>query len=309
MKINPQNEDERVDIGSNQSDSRRTQPSISPSLEGRRYLLTGASRGLGYLALVELIDRGAEVIAVARDELRLDELQRELGERVISCPLDLSEPTRVSEWASSLHDRFGALDGVIHNAGVDNFLPMSSMSADEITRQVHLNLLAPLLINRALIPDFISTPQERVVVHMSSVSGLVPTPFGSVYSATKAGLMSYNEALAIELHNQPIRFISLHPGFVHGTGMHEAHKAVAGEAPISLGGTTDHKVIQALLKALDNGVGSRVINRFPIRPLATLFILFPRLARALSRKITYPYLSRVAHARAHLSPSNDPERS
>ena len=122
--------------------------------------------------------------------------------------------------------------------------------------------------------------------------------------------MVYNEALAVELYDQPVRFVSLHPGFVHGTGMHEAHKSVAGRAPLILGGTSDQKVMRALIKSLDHGKGPQVINRFPIRPLAMLFVLIPRVARILSKWITYPYLSRVAHARARTTPpSTDTERS
>lgn len=279
------------------------------ALAGRRYLLTGASRGLGHLALTELVSRGAEVIAVARDQSRLSELHAQLGALMIPAPLDLCEHDRVTAWAESLWTTYGAFDGVIHNAGVDDFQSMLTMSASSITRQVHLNLLAPLLINRALLPHLVQCDRPSVIVHMGSVAGLIPTPFGSVYSATKSGLLNYSEALAIELHGHAIRFISLHPGFVHGTGMHEVHKSLAGSAPATLGGTTDQKVIQALLKSLDHGMGPRVINRFPIRPLAILFTLIPSIARLLSRQITYPYLSRVARARESSPPSDDLKRS
>lgn len=280
------------------------------TLAGRRYLLTGASRGLGKLALTELVRRGAQVIAVARDERRLSALRAELGDRVIPSPLDLSEPNQVTAWAESIWDRFGPLDGVIHNAGIDDFKPICAMSSDAITHQVHLNLLAPLLINRALLPHLIERTEQSVIIHMSSIAGLVPTPFGSVYSATKAGLTIYNEALAVELHDRPVRFVSLHPGFVNGTGMHEVHKSLAGRPPTALGGTTDQKVMRALLKSLDRGMGPKIINRFPIRPLAVLCLLIPKLARMLFKRTTYRYLSRVAHARTRdaLPPSTDLER-
>ena len=271
---------------------------------GRRYLLTGASRGIGQLALRELIKLGAHVIAVARSQQQLQTLAAELGEQVSPVTLDLSQPEQVNEWAAELWSTYGPIDGVIHNAGVDDFRAMTDMSSEAIISQVHLNLLAPLLINRALLPQLIEREradgQRGVIVHMSSVAGLIPVPFGSVYSATKSGLSIYAEALAAELKSASPRFVTLHPGFVHGVGMHEAHKAVAGRAPLTLGGTTDQRVIRALIRALRDpkpGIVSRVVNNIPIRPLTTLYLLLPRLARALARHIVYPYLAKVAQAR------------
>ena len=282
-----------------------TSRALTGPLVGRRYLLTGASRGLGERALRALIKRGASVVAVARNQTQLEALRAELGERVFVAPLDLSEPAEVTRWAETLWADYGPLDGLIHNAGVDDFQPMLTISAEAITRQVNLNLLAPLLINRALLPHLTTcstqsiTNHERVIIHISSVAGLIPTPFGSVYSATKAGLYLYNEALAVELQESPVRFVSLHPGFVHGVGMHEAHKASAGRAPFILGGTTDGAVIKALMRALVRGSGLKIVNRFAVRPLNALFALAPHLVRVALRRLLYPYLKRVvSHTRA-----------
>lgn len=263
-------------------------------LSGKRYLLTGASRGLGSLALEEMIKSGATVICVARNLKRLGTLQEQLGSRMICASRDLSDLDGLCEWAGEINHQYGPFDGVIHNAGIDDFQSMTLMKPDAIQHQINLNLTAPILINRALLPSLLERNQEAVIIHMSSVAGLIPTPFGSVYSATKSGLTYYNEALAIELGNSPIRLVTLHPGFVHGVGMHEAHKAKVGRAPLLMGGTTDQAVVKALMKALTRGAGRKIINRFAVRPLAGLATIAPLLTRWLSRWITYPYLSRVA---------------
>ena len=266
------------------------------TLTNKRYLLTGASRGIGELALRELIALDAVVIAIARNEGQLTLLKEELGEKVICAPCDLTKVDQLNEWAERLWENYGPFDGLIHNAGVDAFQSMSTMSPKVIIEQINLNLTAPTLINRALLPKLISWGQPSVIIHMSSVAGYIPTPFGSIYSATKSALTIYSQSLAIELDESPVRFMTLHPGFVNGTGMHEEHKLIAGSAPLMLGGTSAKRVIQSLLDALHHGSGTRVINMFPIKPLAMLTILAPRFTQWLSRKLTYPYLSLVARA-------------
>ena len=105
-----------------------------------------------------------------------------------------------------------------------------------------------------------------------------------------------NEALAVEYAHTPIRWISLHPGFIHGVGMHERHKESAGPAPLILGGTSDKKVVKRVIKSLLKGEGAYIINASPVRPFLVLTLLFPRFYRWISKRLVYPYLSRVASA-------------
>jgi len=275
-------------------------------LKGRVYLLTGASRGIGALSARQLAARGAHVLAVARDEAALEELSRELEAEgrgaLTAIKRDLCERDSLGEWAEELWERYGPFDGVIHNAGVDDFQPSETMDPVALTRQVDLNLTAPLLINRALLPLLLAEGRGTLI-HLCSVAGYLPTPFGAVYSATKAGLWAYNEALSIEYAHSPLVFISVHPGFVHGSGMHERHKARAGRAPLALGGTTDQAVVELICHSLARAELARsgpvIVNRNPTRPLIVLTHAMPRLGRWLMARLARPYLARVAGVKPH----------
>lgn len=265
--------------------------------QGKTYLLTGASRGIGAQCARRLMSEGARVIGVARDAEALEalcvEAERLKGE-LIPRPLDLTARDGLVTWAEALWAELGPLDGVIHNAGVDDFQATEQMASEDLIRQVDLNLTAPLLINRALLPHLLAQGRG-VLVHMSSVAGYLPVPFGGVYSATKSALFSYNEALSIEYHDRPLSFVSVHPGFVHGTGMHERHKARAGRAPLALGGTSDEAVVETIMSALlSDKSGPRIVNKAPTRPLILLFHALPRLARWIMVRLVRPYLAKVA---------------
>ena len=265
------------------------------------YLLTGASRGIGAQIARTLASQGVKVIAVARNRVALNaisaEVQAQGNGQVIPVEFDLTNRDQIDHWVQNLWSTYGPFNGVIHNAGIDDFQASEHMTKEALTHQIDLNLTAPLLINRSLLPHFLKQDQGSFI-HMNSVAGYIPAPFGAVYSATKSALWSYNEALAIEYAHTPLCFVSIHPGFVHGTGMHERHKATAGTAPAILGGTSDQEVVNAVLQALTNIPKSQsiIVNRFPVRPFLLLIHAVPSLGRSILRKLAAPYMSRVAQA-------------
>jgi short-subunit dehydrogenase len=274
-------------------------------LRGVTCLLTGASRGIGALTARRLCALGAHVIGAARSREPLEALRAEveaLGVGRLSVEVvDLSDEGATVAWAVDLAARCERIDAVVHNAGVDDFQPSDLASPEDIGAQVRLNLTAPALINRALLPRLLAR-DAGALIHMSSAAGYVPTPFGAVYSATKAGLWAYSESLAVEYAHTRLRFVTIHPSFVHGSGMHERHKERAGRAPALLGFTTDEAVAEAVARCLLRGErlrsGPVIVNRGLTRPFVLLIHLWPSLARWLSTRLVRPYLSRVAGAHA-----------
>ena len=243
---------------------------------------------------------GARVIGIARNESLLQQLAQKITQQTQEelftwHSFDLSNSEQVFEWADSLWQNYGPFDGVIHNAGVDAFQSFHQSNPQHIHKQLQLNLNTPILMNRAFLPYMQQQQAPAVIIHMSSVAGYVPVPFGSVYSASKAGLWIYNQALAQEYRGEHIRFVSIHPGFINGVGMHEKHKQIAGKAPMILGGTQVQSVVDAVLKALVKGEGDYIVNRFPVRPLFPILYIFPTLYRWIAHRLVTPYLSKIAH--------------
>ena len=282
----------------------------SPPLRSLYVLLTGASRGLGAQIAREICKAGGRVWLVARNQDALKDLCEDLNQNTSGSAhwssVDLSQTHHVTTWLNAHQEELLKLTSIIHNAGIDDFKAFTQHSFQSLEDQVHLNLLAPLLINRACIESLSQKiDASPSIIHMSSLAGYFPLPFGSPYSATKSALWQMNESLAIEYAQSPIRWISLHPGFVNGVGMHERHKESAGKAPIVLGGTTDHKVVQAVIHALIKGEGPRIINRSPVRPFLALLLSFPLLYRRLARFLMLPYLKKIAHSSSEAIKNKD----
>ena len=275
--------------------------SATRSLKGEHWLITGASRGIGAALAQMLARQGAALTLIARD-LHAMQKQRDtliqLGANQVDLySVDLSNQTETIQWAQEWAQAQGSrIRGVIHNAGLDLFVRFEILQPELICDQLNLNLTAPLVINRVLLPHLDSNHPCHII-HMSSVAAFFPVPFGAVYSATKSGLASANEALAIEYANSHVQFSTIAPGFVHGTGMHERHKDVAGTAPSMLGGTQLEDVLTQVMRLIKDGRGrSVIVNRLPTRPLIALTQIFPRFYRFIATRLVRPYISKIAHS-------------
>jgi short-subunit dehydrogenase len=268
-------------------------------MKKKTILLTGASRGIGAQLVERLAHLGYDLVLVARNEEALSKRAESIKTKypqvqitILAC--DLSQRTSLDQLLVRLDTL--EIDIVIHNAGVDAFQTFESSDLGDLERNLYLNLTAPILITKKLISKWL-IKNEGLVISMSSLAGLFPTPFGSHYSASKSGLWAFTQALGIEYAHTNLKFVSIHPGFVNGDGMHEAHKKIAGSAPIFLGGTTTQDVIKTIEKALTskNPDALYVANRFSIKPLLMITHLLPNFGRWLGSKLMKNYLSKIAH--------------
>jgi len=200
------------------------QPSIllQSGSESRTALITGASSGIGAAFARQLAPMGYNLILVARREDRLSSLASELGERypinteVLAA--DLTSPAdieRVERRIAEL-ERLGLL---INNAGFG--APGQFVETDLATHlnMIHLHVIASVRLTRAALPGMIARDRGGII-NVSSIAGLVPIPGSVTYSATKAYLNVFSEALQAELTGTGVKVQSLCPGFTH-TGFHD----------------------------------------------------------------------------------------
>jgi NAD(P)-dependent dehydrogenase (short-subunit alcohol dehydrogenase family) len=185
-----------------------------PRLDNRVALITGASRGLGKAMALALGGAGARLALVARDlELlrRTAEEARRLGAEAEVFRADVTDEEQVRQLERDVIARFGTLHILINNAGINVRKPITEFTLEEWRKVVDTNLTAAFLLCRAFIPHMKGHGYGRIL-NMTSIMSHVSIPGRTAYSASKAGLLGFTRALALELAPEGITVNGISPG-------------------------------------------------------------------------------------------------
>ncbi len=179
-------------------------------LEGRTALVTGASRGIGRAAAVALARAGARLHLLARSRDALEALADEL-DGAVPLPADL---TREESLAPALDDLLETLGGppdvVVSAAGAFDLAPVALTEPGAMERSWRVNLHAPFLLLRRLLPGMLER-DSGTVVHMGSVAGRVALPGNAAYASSKFGLRGLHEVLLEEIRGTGVRATLIEP--------------------------------------------------------------------------------------------------
>ncbi len=180
-------------------------------------IIVGASRGIGASLAREYAARGATLGLLARGTNALEALAAELrqshGMRVETAALDVADRDAVAPVMNGLMDRLGTIDVVIANAGVLGWRKAGDGNVAEDRRIIETNLLGAIGVIDVAVARFKAQKHGRVV-GISSISAYRGIPGSGAYSASKAALTNYLEALRMELSGKGIGVTIVHPGFV-----------------------------------------------------------------------------------------------
>jgi short-subunit dehydrogenase len=255
-------------------------------------LITGASSGIGAAFARRLADSGYNLILVARREARLTalaaEVERNFGVQAENLVADLADPAGVK----IVEERVARLDSLallVNNAGFGTRRRFADIDPARTLEMIHVHIIASVRLSRAALPGMIAR-KKGAIINVSSLAGFVPLPGNVTYSATKAYLTSFSQALQIELAGSGVHVQALCPGFTytefHGplgpTGYNR------GYIPKQLWMTAE-AVVDGSLKALEREQVVYIpglINRL----LAVLIYLSPvwlqqRVLKQVSRKL------------------------
>jgi NAD(P)-dependent dehydrogenase (short-subunit alcohol dehydrogenase family) len=204
-------------------------------LSDRIALVTGASRGIGRASALALAKAGAHVVAVARTQGALEELDDEIraltGESATLVPMDIAEADGLDQLGLALHQRFGRLDVLVHAAAILGPLtPVSHLDLPHWDRVVAVNLTASYRIIRSFEPLLRASDRPRAIF-LTSGRAVRPKAFWGVYGATKAALENLVRTWADELEQTNIRAVLLDPNVMR-TRMRA--EAMPGEDPNTL---------------------------------------------------------------------------
>jgi short-subunit dehydrogenase len=235
-------------------------------------IVTGASSGIGLAVARELVQRGVHVALVARSADKLAAAARELGERSAPFALDVTDRARLLALPAEVDARFGRLDFIINNAGVNHRGSVRERTSDELAAILETNLVAPVLLTQAALQ--LLRP-GGVVVNLASLAGKVPVPHEATYSASKAGLRAFTRALDVELHAHGIRACTVCPGPVD-TGFFGDDLAKVPNLVFSQPMSTAEDVAAAVVRAIETGEAEIDVPALSGK-LATLGYLSPKM--------------------------------
>ena len=179
-------------------------------IKDKTVLVTGAGSGMGREIVLELVRRGARVVALDIHEDSVAETMALAGDGVTAIILDLQDQRAIA----ALPEKVGAIDCLINNAGIiQPFIPIKDLTMQQAEKVMNINFYAPLAMIKAFLPGLLSRPEAHIL-NVSSMGAYAPVPGQSVYGASKAALKLLTEGLRSELMGTKVGVTIVFPGAV-----------------------------------------------------------------------------------------------
>ncbi len=179
------------------------------NLDGKRVVITGASRGIGAEIAKEFAAAGSQVVLSARTESAISNLAREIDG--IAIPFDANDPEDVRTYIANVEDSVGPIDVLINNAGIEKNTLIEDITEKEIEETLRINLITPQVLTADVLPRMLSRGSGHLV-YTSSIAATTGNPAMSAYCSSEAGLTRYAESLRMELRYTPLNVSILHLG-------------------------------------------------------------------------------------------------
>jgi short-subunit dehydrogenase len=176
-------------------------------------LITGCGSGIGKALARRFHQLGMTVCATAR---RLEAIADLQAEGMLTLPLDVCDPAQIDALLSELQTRGLRVHMLINNAGYGAMGPLLDVPLDTWRHQFEVNLFAPVAMIRAVVPDMVAR-RRGMIVNISSISGITPTPFASPYCSSKAAVNAMSDSLRMELRPFGISVVTVQPGGIRST--------------------------------------------------------------------------------------------
>jgi uncharacterized protein len=178
-------------------------------------LLTGASSGIGYEMATQLAANKLNLILVARNETKLQQMQKELtathGILVQYIVKDLSDVQAAIDLYKDVQREKFLVTALVNNAGVGNYGNFIETSLEEELKMIELNISSVVALTKLFAKDMVSRKSGRIM-NVASLLSFLPFPYYSVYSATKTFVLSFTETVAAELEGTGVVVTALCPG-------------------------------------------------------------------------------------------------
>jgi NAD(P)-dependent dehydrogenase (short-subunit alcohol dehydrogenase family) len=186
----------------------------------RAAIVTGASRGIGRAIAETLADEGFDLTIAARKPESLEQAAEEIGARganVQPVAGNMADEDAIKSVVDAHRERYGRLDVLVNNAGVGIGAAAAEHGTKYVDLQLDVNVRAIVLFYRECLPMLREAGGEHRnawVINLASIGGKIPSPWLSVYGATKAAVISYTRSMNAELNSDGVKSVAFCPGFV-----------------------------------------------------------------------------------------------
>ena len=214
-------------------------------MSGRRTaLVTGASTGIGRATALELARCGFAVLAGVRKPEDGEALQTSATGELEPVIIDVTDAASIEAAAAKVSEQAGGgLAGLVNNAGIAYTGPLEFVALDDLRHQLEVNLIGHLAVTQAMLPEL--RKARGRIVNVTSIGGLVATPFFGPYVASKFALEAVSDCLRVELRPWGIETIAIEPGSA-ATEIWDSGQSIADETRARMGDEAERLYGEAL---------------------------------------------------------------
>jgi len=179
--------------------------------KNRVWFITGASTGFGRLLAEELLRRGERVVATARKQETVADLEAQHAEQVLALALDVTKPEQIAAGVEAAIARFGRIDVLVNNAGYGVSGAVEEVAEDEFLPMFETNIFGLIRMTKAVVPH-LRKQRSGHILNLSSIGGLIATPGVTYYNTSKFAVEGFTEGLAGEMEPLGVSVTAIEPG-------------------------------------------------------------------------------------------------
>jgi short-subunit dehydrogenase len=221
-------------------------------------VVTGGGSGMGRELVLNLLSKGAAVVAIDINGASLEETTVLAGNKKDSLTtfvVDITNKIAVEELLNNTVSKYGFVDGIINNAGViQPFIKVNELSYEAIERVMNVNFYGTLYMSKAFLPHLLTRPEAHIV-NVSSMGGFLPVPGQTIYGASKAAVKLLTEGLNSELRDTNVHVTVVFPGAVNtnitkNSGLKMNTPSSTGNKPVKI--LSPVKAAEIIIDGMEN---------------------------------------------------------